>query len=276
MDALSREQELAGGGDPARGSFFDTHPTTPDRANKGREYAKTLDVAPANPIVPDRNAFLEMLDGLVLGQSASAGVFLENRFVHPDLGFALTFPKGWQHQNSPMAVVAQPEDQSALMALQLAGEGDDPNAAADRIAAKVPLSSRSSTTINGYDAVTAATSVAEQGQEIYVALAWIAKDGLIYQILGATSPMGWERHRPTFEKVTKSFGAPTPKELAAVYENRLRLVDAKRGQTVGDIAKSSGNQWSAAKTAAANAMKSSTKLSGGESIKINRREPYVQ
>lgn len=275
MDALGRDQQLSGGGDPAKGSFFDTHPTSPDRARKGREYAATLEVAPRNAIVPDRNAFLDMLDGLVLGESASAGVFLDNRFVHPDLGFAMTFPKGWATENSPMAVVAQPKDQSALMALQLAGEGNDPNAAADQIDEKVPLSSRSETQINGHRAVTAVTSVAQQGQEIYVALAWIAKDGLIYQVLGATSPSGWEQHRPTFETVAKSFGAASDEELAAVRENRLRLVDAKSGQTVGDIAKAPGNQWSVARTAAANAMESSTKLSDGEAIKVNRRERYA-
>jgi predicted Zn-dependent protease len=32
MDALTREQELAGGRDPSRMSFFDSHPTTPERA----------------------------------------------------------------------------------------------------------------------------------------------------------------------------------------------------------------------------------------------------
>ncbi len=275
MDALSREQELAGGGDPAKGSFFDTHPTTPDRARKGREYAETLKVAVPDPIAADRNTFLEILDGLVLGNSASAGVFLDNRFVHPDLRFAMTFPKGWQTQNSPLAVLALPEDQSALMALQLAGEGDDPNVAADQIAEKVALSSRSETTIHGYPAVTAAASVAERGQEIYVALAWIAKDGLVYQILGATSSAAWSQYRPTFEMVTKSFRAANAKELEAVRENRMRLVDAKPGQTVGQIAKQPGNQWSVERTAAANAMDSSTKLVGGEAIKVNRSEPYA-
>ena len=54
MDALTREQELAGGRDPNRMSFFDSHPTTPDRARKGREYAASLVVGPANRIARDR------------------------------------------------------------------------------------------------------------------------------------------------------------------------------------------------------------------------------
>jgi len=275
MDALSREQELAGGGDPAKGSFFDTHPTSPDRARKGRDFAATLSVAPPNPIARGRNAFLARLDGLVLGESADAGVFFKDRFVHPDLRFAIRFPRGWAHQNSPLAVVSQPPDQSALMALQLAGEGDDPNAPADQIANKVALSKRTETRINGYPAVTATMSVSEGGQDIYVALAWIAKDGLVYQILGATSPKSWSQHQATFEAVVKSFGATTADELSAVRENRLRLVNAKAGQSVAQVAQNPTNQWSVAQTAAANAMEASAKLSGGEAIKINRSERYA-
>ena len=109
MDALTREQELAGAEDPSRMSFFDTHPTTPDRAKKGREYAKALSVAPANRIEVDRNAFLGVLDGLVLGDSARGGAFVDHNFVHPELGFAITFPRGWAAENAPTAVLAQPE-----------------------------------------------------------------------------------------------------------------------------------------------------------------------
>jgi predicted Zn-dependent protease len=274
MDALTREQELAGAGDPARMSFFDTHPTTPDRAQKGRQYAATLTLAPANRIAMSRNAFLEVLDGLALGDSARAGVFVDHRFIHPELEFAMTFPKGWSHENAPVAVLAQPKDQSALLALQIAAEGDDPGVVADQIASKVTLSSRGETEINGYPAVTAAAAVVDNGQEIDVGLTWIAKDGLVYQVLGAAPARRWNEHRPTFETATKTFRAPSDDELAEVREDRLRLVEARAGQTVGELATQGQNQWSVEKTAAANAMEPKTKLSGGESIKVSRREAY--
>ncbi|MGB5812305.1 MAG: M48 family metalloprotease [Polyangiales bacterium] len=274
MDALTREQELAGARDPSRMSFFDTHPTTPDRAKKGRSYAKTLSVAAANRIAVDRNAFLGWLDGLVVGESARGGVFVGRRFVHPGLEFAMTFPKGWALENSPSAVLAQPEDESALLALQVAAEGDDPSIVADQIAAQVELSERTSTTIHGYPAVTASARASEGGEEIDVALTWIAKDGLVFQVLGATAADGWDRHRPDFEATAESFRRPTAAELEEVRENRLRLVLAKNGQTVAEIAKQPGNQWTVPQTAAANAMDAGTQLSTDEAIKVSRREPY--
>lgn len=63
-------------------------------------------------------------------------------------------------------------------------------------------------------------------------------------------------------------------ELREVQENRLRLVEAHRGETLSKIASRSGSQWSPAKMAVANDMTAQAKLSGGESIKISKRERY--
>jgi predicted Zn-dependent protease len=256
-------------------SFFDSHPTTPDRARDGREYASTLTVAPANRIAIDRGAFVQRLDGLVVGESARVGVFVDHRFVHPELDFTLSFPEGWGQENSPSAVLAYPNDESAVLALQVAGEGDDPAAVADEVENQVTLLERSGPkTINGLPAVSAVTRIVESGQEIYISLTWIAKDGLIYQILGATTSGRWGEHRPTFEATAESFRAPSTEELDEVYEDRLRLATAKGDETLSAIAKRTKSQWSAAKMAVANAMTTKAKLSGGEPIKVSKREPY--
>ena len=275
MDALTREQELAGGRDPNRMSFFDSHPTTPERSSEGREYAATLTVAPANRIAIDRTAFVQRLDGLVTGDAARAGVFIDHRFVHPELTFALTFPKGWVYENGPTVVLSYPKDESAVIGLQVAAEGSDPMAVANEIDSQLPLLEKSgSKEINGFAAVTGVARVVQQGQEIYLSLAWIAKDDLIYQVLGATTAARWAEYRPTFESAAATFREPSEEELDALRENRLRLLTAEKGETLGNVAKRGGNTWSAAKTAVANGMTTRQKLSGGESIKISKSEPY--
>ena len=153
MDALTREQELQDDGDPDRMSFFDSHPTTPSRARDGRAYAKTLTVATPNRIAVDRAAFVQRLDGITIGDSAKVGVFIGNLFVHPELGFALRFPNGWTHENAATVVLSYPKDESAVLALEVAGEGNDPAAAADRFEREIPLAERDSRTINGLSAV---------------------------------------------------------------------------------------------------------------------------
>ena len=276
MDALTREQELAGGRDPNRLSFFDTHPTTPDRAREGREYASTLSVAPADRIAVNRTAFVNRLDGLVVGAAAKAGVFLDHRFVHPDLYFAVTFPKNWKYENSPTAVVAYPQSESAMLGLQVLAEGDDPAAVADEIGAQAELLDRSEVKkINGLPVVTANTRVVQDGQELALSLTWIAKDGLIYQVLGATPSARWAEFRSTFEATAATFRRPSESELDEVRENRLRLVAANRGETLSAVAKRAKSQWSVERVAAANAMDATEKLRGGEAIKVSKREPYA-
>ena len=276
MDALTREQELAGGRDPNRMSFFDSHPTTPERAREGREYAATLAVAPADRIAVDRTAFVLRLDGLVLGDAAHGGVFIDHRFVHPELDFSLSFPEGWVYENAPTVVLSYPKDESAVIGLQVAAEGNDPMAVANEVESQIPLLEKSGLKdINGLPAVTAVTRVVQRGQEIYLSLTWIAKDDLVYQVLGATTSAHWNDHRPTFEATAATFREPSKEELDALRENRLRLVTAGKGETVGSVAKRGGNTWSPEKTAAANAMTIREKLGGGESIKISKRERYL-
>ena len=275
MDALTREQELAGGRDPSQMSFFDSHPTTPERAREGREYASTLTVAPANRIAIDRTAFVQRLDGLVVGDGARGGVFIDHHFVHPELDFALSFPKGWTYENGASAVLSYPKDESAVLALQVVAEESDPRAVADEIERQVPLLERSPPKeINGLPAVSGVARIVERGQEIYIALTWVAKDDLVYQVLGATTSGRWAEHRPMFEAVAATFRAPSRSELQQVYESRLRLVAAKQGETLSAVTRRAQSQWSVDKAAAANGMNDNDKLAGGESIKVSKREPY--
>lgn len=275
MDTLTREQALEGGRDPNRRSFFDSHPSSPDRARDGRAYAATLTVASADRIAVDRSAFVQRLDGMALGDSVRTGVFVGERFIHPDLGFALSFPTGWEYADAPTAVLARPADRSALLALQLVAEGEEPSAVADRFHEEIPLLERSDLKqINGLDAVTAMTRLVDDGQEIDLSLAWIAKDGRVYQLLGAAPSSSWDAHRPRFEASAQSFHELSETELREVSQDRLRLVTARPGETLEQVAARSQSEWSADKIAVANAMSADAELSGSEPIKISRKEPY--
>ena len=162
------------------------------------------------------------------------------------------------------------------MAWQLAAAVNDPATVADEIETKVAFLERSEpTTINGFPAVTAITRVSQEGQEIYVYLAWIAKDEVVYQLLGAAPTSRWGDHRPVFERTAASFRAPSRAELDEVYEDRLRLVAARRGETLAQLCKRSKSRWSLERVAAANARDPADPLEEGMLIKISRRESYA-
>jgi len=96
----------------------------------------------------------------------------------------------------------------------------------------------------------------------------------VYQILGATLAGRWNEHRTSFDATAESFHELSSSELLEVRDNRLRLVAARRGETLNEIANRSESEWSAAKIAVANTMTTEAKLSGGEFIKISKRERY--
>ena len=50
-------------------------------------------------IAATRVDFLALLDGLAIDTPASEDEFLDGRFLHADLGFALRFPRRWREPN---------------------------------------------------------------------------------------------------------------------------------------------------------------------------------
>src|SRR5262249_31795847 len=106
LHTLEREDALAGKEASSRGSFFSTHPPLPERELLVTTQAAALSRGTPAPVAPSPTAFLEQLNGLVVGASAAQGVFEDETFVHPDLDLALTFPKGWKTSNTRAAVGA--------------------------------------------------------------------------------------------------------------------------------------------------------------------------
>src|SRR5262249_59044888 len=105
LHTLEREEALAGH-DPNRPGFFATHPATPERVENVRAAARAQTRATATPFAASRGAFLQKLDGLVVGDNPGAGVFLGSLFVHPGFDLALEMPPKWKTINSAEAAGA--------------------------------------------------------------------------------------------------------------------------------------------------------------------------
>jgi predicted Zn-dependent protease len=54
------------------------------------------------------------------------GLFQDRKFLHPELGFSLKFPKGWKTMNSREAVFAMAPKKDGIMIIGIAGKGTDP------------------------------------------------------------------------------------------------------------------------------------------------------
>ena len=64
-------------------------------------------------------SFFRHVEGLVFGEDPRQGYVDAGVFYHPQLGFSFPIPTGFQLYNMPTQVVMIPEDQQAIVLMQL-------------------------------------------------------------------------------------------------------------------------------------------------------------
>jgi predicted Zn-dependent protease len=261
-------------------SFFDTHPTAPDRAARATRRASMLSPGPADPIAAGRAGFLKRLDGLLVGEDPAEGVFRGPRFLHPDLGFTVVFPADWKAVNTPRAVGAVTETGDAQVAVQHQGRGDDPREAASLFLeemsrqTRVEVASLEAERINGLDAVRGRMVAGGRRSATQLDLTWIAHGGFVYLVAGLAEGSQARARLDAVAGVARSFRPLTREERAGIQEHRLGVRPARAGEGLAALGARTGNAWSVEQTAVANALDAGGALAAGVPVKIAVAGPY--
>ncbi len=276
LRTLQREEELDGTARRHVG-FLDSHPSTPERVANTAKFAGTLKRVTGEPLSPTRAVFLARLDGLVVGSPAAAGVFDGQSFLQPDLDFYLRFPDRWITQNGRQQVDAVASDRSALVAVGTVAAGDDPLAGARALqkASRSPvLDHTQPSTVGDLKAARTRVQARDDSGEAALNFAWIAHAGRIYQIAGVTAVQRSDAFQPVFEQVVRSFRPLQPQERAGIREHRLRILEARAGESLDALVARSKTSWSFQKVAVANGLAGHDVLEEGQLVKIAVAEPY--
>jgi len=85
--------------------LFATHPKNDDRLQEVIRAADKFKNAAVSRV--DNGRFLQLTNGMTYGSSASQGVTRGNSFLHKELDFHVTFPRGWIIDNKTDRVVAR-------------------------------------------------------------------------------------------------------------------------------------------------------------------------
>jgi predicted Zn-dependent protease len=261
-------------------TFLDSHPATPERIADATVFASTLAPPRARDPVQAREEYLANLEGLLLGSDPSEGVIQGSRFLHPDLGFAVSFPAGWQIQNTAAAVVALSPRRDARFALEEAGQGDDPRAVAEpyiekrlpELHASVDFQGAQST---GCCKVWVARGTLESKHGVIAGqLAWIALGGRVYRLSAAFVPTASEKYADRARRMVRSFRPLSEQERASIRVNRLHLERAHAGETVAAFSARTGNVYDVHPTAIANGFLPTATLRAGQLLKIGVQRRY--
>jgi predicted Zn-dependent protease len=265
---LKRVGEKAGQRLPA---FLSTHPDPGDREARTTELARVARGGKTGLLVR-HDEYLRRLDGLVFDQDPRGGYFEGDEFYHPGLAFVMTFPAGWQRQNSRSAVVAQAAQQQAGMQLTLADADDlSPGDFVAKLAGtgKIAGSRGAAERIGGFAAWVGRLAVtAEDGAERVLAAAFIRRGpGQMIQILGSSAaPDDADFQRVlasarSFRPLTEPARLkPTP---ARVKVNRL----GRAGTFASAVAALTPNALDADATAILNNRQASDPLAAGDRVK---------
>jgi predicted Zn-dependent protease len=276
LSTLQREEDLRRDG-PPRNSFFSSHPATPERAADARRLSQQLEQATTSPIAASREAFLSKLNGLLVGTPSSEGVFVDGRFLHPELAFSLRFPRGWETQNARSFVAGGAPEKNAVAVLEMVAGGNDPMEVAREFASQTQVSEGPAPIAIGALAGARALARVRAGGDLSeLDLTWVAHRGNVYQVSVLSSAARYASGRAELRAIGESFAPLGARERSLITERRLRIVRAHSGESLERLVERAAGAWKPDETAVANAIEPGDSLRDGQLVKVARREPYTR
>jgi predicted Zn-dependent protease len=214
--------------DPRAPDFLSSHPATPERVTNAVANARQYTSPGAGQ--RDRNEYLAMLDGLVFGEDPSEGFVRGRRFLHPKLGFTFTAPEGFVLDNTAQAVFGVKDNGAQALRLDVV-----------RVPAEQPLpeylnsgwieniegKSVEEMTVGGFPAATATASGDQWTFRLYV----VRFGSEVYRIIYAAKNRT-EAVDKSFRDSLGTFRRMTAQEIAGAQPLRVKVVEAKRGDTI--------------------------------------------
>jgi predicted Zn-dependent protease len=258
-------------------SYMDTHPSTGERVADNKQRAGRMRWTPKPEFVEGRLGYLELLNGLSVGLSASEGVFKRSRFMHPEMGFTVRFPDGWDTVNTHTAVGAIDPQKRAQVVLEFGGKDKNLRKVADEFREKsarnhLKLDEPQPVNLAGRQALRS-RGVATTGRgSFHAVVTWIPwKDDVVFRITGLSLS---RHHEGVFINTARSFRPITERELRQIKETRVRVALAEDGETLTALAKRVGNTWNVNTTAVMNGVHTTQRLEAGFPVKVAIAELY--
>lgn len=230
--SLQNASQLAGASHMP--NWLASHPAPAERIQRIEKRLDNLDRSLGGARV-GRDDYLARIDGSVFGVNPRKGYFEENRFLHPDLAFRLTFPRGWQPQNLAQVVLAGSPDKDAVMQLTLTA--GSPSEAAEQFFAQEGLETGNldRRSINGLSAVRGRFQAQTQNGQIGGMAAFIAHGEHVYRLMGFTSAAKLEQYDSVFRQTIASFARLTDREALDRQPDHIAIVRTPRAMTLASF-----------------------------------------
>jgi predicted Zn-dependent protease len=230
---LDRVGEAAGGGKLP--DWLSTHPAPANRVAATQARLDTLHKDLSNTII-NRDQYLQHVQGLTFGDDPRQGYFQGSTFFHPDLRFQLTFPSGWQTQNTAEAVMAGSPNQDAIIQLALAGKESPRDAATKFLSQQGIQAGRGSTSsVNGLPAASSYFQAQTDQGTIEGLATFISYGGNTYGLLSYTPSGKLNTYDNVFRQTAGSFRQLTDQAALSVKPAKVEVIKLTKEMTLAQF-----------------------------------------
>ena len=262
--------------------FLATHPTSPERSSlasnraSGLKWERQPEIAGDLPL-----AYYSMVDGLIVGDNPAGGLFEGNRFVHPDLQFAIRFPQGWTTFNTQQAVGAVSPGRDAEATLTVEGTGTDIAKVVDEFiegkgnGGGIKVRERRNVKLGELPAIRIEGRTANGMIGLSVQMTFVAHEDLVYRLSVISAPSTENRYRGRARAFAHSFRPLDDAGAHSLEVTRLRIAVALENETLQALSLRTHNTLEVVYTGVMNDSYADTPLDKGTPVKIGLAEPYI-
>ncbi|PSQ79168.1 MAG: peptidase M48 [Bacteroidetes bacterium QH_8_67_23] len=158
----------------------------------------------------DQDAYMNTLEGMIMGENPRNGYVDDNTFFHPNMRFQFSVPSGFDVDNTPQRVVMAEQNQRAQMVFTLSDASSAQQAAQKTLrqinqqrGAQVVDRGRAES--NGLPAYSLTVEAQSQRKQIGALLYFVEYDGQVYSFQGAAPAQVFSRYENVFSRTMRSF-----------------------------------------------------------------------
>ncbi len=276
LSRMEAQSELLSGR-RRRPGFFDTHPMTPNRVQRIDRRSDDVVAPTATSAFGSDKSYLDQIEGLLAGENPAQGVLVERSYLHPSIGYVVTFPDGWAVANAPDVAIAIAEESDGFLLVRPLEDGGEPTALAEERVTEldeefdVTPERNESVNINGWQGHIVTIREEARDGRFLASFLWVKAGDTTLQLLA----FGSDQHE---EKMAEALTSVRPMDVDGddmLFVGRVQIVEAKDGESLIELGARSGNRWSPRMTAIMNDLSVDDVLSDGMLIKTVRYVPFI-
>ncbi len=244
---------------------FSTHPKNDKRLKTVIRAAKKLSSKKYRK--SNSGKYLKMINGMSWGQNIKQGIVVNNRFMHPDLGFGIQFPVGWQVTNSAEALIARNFETGAIV--QMSMSTLEKGESLQDFLKKQSNNQKLSVKTHNFGASARTTvTLGKKKQPARISALKLNQSQAIF-VIGTSTEKTFAQTDKTLQKLNQSYKRLTSKQISEIKSPVISVITARTGDRFKSLAKKSALNYDAENILRLlNRAFPSGQISAGESLKV--------